>query len=329
MARPRSEKVKELGQRLAARLSDGFYRPGERFLSNRAIAAKFDVSYQTADRLVREMVRAGLLERRAGSGTYVPGPRSAIKGVQLFFHPRAQRESSFGARLLQALTARLERDHIDWKLAWTGKAPALLPGLFPVIWESPDSLRACVREKRSALLLNDQPPLGMDSVFVDSVATDDFSGGACAAQLLQQRAGAGSGFAVLSGPKDDTRSMRRVAGFTSMLKAQVISAGGWFFENGFRTAAAVLKRKPAGVFCCNDRLAEGLLAYCGTRKITAPQVVGFDDAPVAERLNLTTIAIPWEELISGSLAVIKKRLSGDASTSSQQVFMPRPVVRGL
>jgi DNA-binding LacI/PurR family transcriptional regulator len=32
-------------------------------------------------------------------------------------------------------------------------------------------------------------------------------------------------------------------------------------------------------------------------------VIGFDDAPVAERLDFTTIAIPWEDVASAAVAV--------------------------
>src|SRR5690606_31690307 len=100
MARPRSEKVKQVKARLVARIHDGLHRPGDRFMSNRAIAEQFQISYQTADRLVRELCDEGLLVRRAQSGTYLPGERATRVGAQLVFHRRARRMGSFGARLL-------------------------------------------------------------------------------------------------------------------------------------------------------------------------------------------------------------------------------------
>jgi DNA-binding LacI/PurR family transcriptional regulator len=83
------------------------------------------------------------------------------------------------------------------------------------------------------------------------------------------------------------------------------------------------------VFCCNDQLADALIRWCRDHQLAQPPVVGFDDAPVAERLNLTTISIPWDELIDGVARVVKRRLGGDRSASSQQIFNPRPVIRSF
>lgn len=330
MPRPRSDKVEEIKQRLITRLRDGFYRAGDRFLSNRAVAQKFGVSYQTAHRLVSELCAEKWLERRPASGTYIPGGKARGEGAQLIFHPRARRAESFGARLLAALRQRLQRDRIPFRVAFLDdKRPALLNGFFPVIWESPAAVKACASEGRSALLLNDRPPSGMQAVYIDSVSTDDFSGGVCAAQLLQQKSAARQGFAILSGPADDERSNRRVEGFRSVVRAGVVAAGGWYFEDGYRSAGDALRRGPRGIFCCNDRLAEAVIDYCKRRSIACPPLVGFDDAPVAEKLNLTTIAIPWDELSGAAAEVIKRRLNGDTATSSHQMFMPRPVIRGL
>jgi hypothetical protein len=330
MARPRSERVDEVKAKLALRLREGFYRPGDRFLSTRAVATKFNVCYQTAHRLIQELCRDGVLERRAASGTYIPGNKNVCAGVQLIFHPRSRREDSFGARLLGALLARLERERIKWSLDWTeSRRVKLAPDLFPVIWESDAAMRACLKQRRSALLLNDQPRPGMESVFIDSVTADDFSGGASAAQLLLQRAGRAGNLAVVGGPAEDIRSRQRVEGFKSVARATVVTSGGWFFEHGYRAAKTVLKKKPKGIFCCNDRVAEAIISFCQQQKVACPPIVGFDDAPIAEKLNLTTIAIPWEELVSGAIAVIRKRMSGDNGTASHQIFMPRPVIRKL
>src|SRR5436190_10971201 len=110
MPRPRSEKVEEIKAKLITRLREGFYRAGDRFLSNRAVAQKFGISYQTAHRLVSELCAEEWLERRPASGTYIPGGKSRGDGVQFIFHKRATRAGSFGARLLAALCARLDRE---------------------------------------------------------------------------------------------------------------------------------------------------------------------------------------------------------------------------
>ena len=174
--------------------------------------------------------------------------------------------------------------------------------------------------RRFLLVLNDTPPPGLASSYVDSVACDDFSGGAAAAELLR---GAGQTPAVLAGPEDDHRSRQRVAGFRSVsTKAKVFWAESWDAEAAAKLAPRIAKGRFAGVFCCSDRLAEGLV----TNGVAAA-VVGFDDAPVAEALNLTTIAIPWQEMVAGAVDIIRRRMNGHTGAAAKLIFAPRPVMR--
>ena len=85
-------RVQQVHDVLAMHLQSGQYQPGERFLSNRALAERYQVSYQTADRLLRDLVTQGLLERRAQSGTYVSGEAQALRGVSLVLHPRGSKK---------------------------------------------------------------------------------------------------------------------------------------------------------------------------------------------------------------------------------------------
>jgi DNA-binding LacI/PurR family transcriptional regulator len=199
----------------------------------------------------------------------------------------------------------------------------------PIIWELPDVTAECVRRECQAILINNRPASGLESLYIDSVSTDDFSGGACAAQLLRDRTGRERGFAVVTGPEDDRRSVLRTQGFTSVVGASAVRAGSWFFDHGYRAAEQAVRRGKAGIFCVNDQLASGVVQWCVERKRKCPPIVGFDDAPVAERLNLTTIGLPWDEIVGGVVSCAKRRLAGDRSTSSHQLFQPRPVIRGF
>jgi DNA-binding LacI/PurR family transcriptional regulator len=105
-------------------------------------------------------------------------------------------------------------------------------------------------------------------------------------------------------------------------------AGGWFVEHGLAHANEVLSRRPDGVFCCNDRLAEALIrSLPPLEAVSRPMIIGFDDAPIAAALQLNTIAIPWDELVSAAVKMIKTRLSGDRSAAIHQVVAPQPVRR--
>lgn len=324
MPRPRSEAIIQVKEKLIARLQDGYHPPGKRFFSNRGLAQQFGVSYQTAHRLIRELEEEGLLERRAASGTFVAGPSRQLKGVNLIFHERARREGSFGGRLLDHLSRALTSAGIDMKVSWSrgGEAPAHDDLRLPVLWECDAALAAFAESRRFLVVLNDSPPPGLASGFIDSVATDDFSGGAAAAELLR-KIGPPRRLAALAGPKTDRRSRLRVEGFHYHApKADVFWAESWFGEGARRLAPRIAERNYAGVFCCNDRLAEALLSTG-----TTSAVIGFDDAPVAERLNLTTIAIPWKEFVDGAVDIVRRRLGGDTGVAARLIFAPRPVIR--
>lgn len=325
MPRPRTAKVHEAKARIQARLKEGFHRPGQRFLSNRAVAQAYGLSYQTAHRLMTELQAEGWLARAPGSGSYVPGPAHQLRGVALVFHARARRAGSLGAQLLDVVREALRGAAVPCTVAEAATEPPA--DLLPVFWECPESAAAVGRQRRFAVLLNDRPPAGLGATVVDSFSVDDYSGGAAAAQILAARGGRRR-FAVLAGPARDSRSGLRVRGFVDHApKCEVVSAGTWFAEEAGPAARRVARGGFEAVFCCNDRLAAALLAACADLRQPRPKVVGFDDAPVAESLDLTTIAIPWERFAAGIVELARRRLAGDTATASQQIFAPHPVMR--
>jgi len=318
MGRGRSVRIEQVKERLRRRLSDGHYEPGERFLSNRALAERYDLSYQTADRLIREFCSEGLLERRPCSGTYIPGNRAHRDGVELFFSERARKVGSFGWRLQQELRNNLAHRSIPCRVVW--EVAELHPKWFTVTWEA--QLPAGTR----CLALNRRPDFGLESLHMDSVCVDDFGGGACAAQIILVTLGRMGPYTIIGGPADDQRSKERARGFQSVLSAPVIHAG-WHRDDGYRVASQVLSEKPTAVFCANDRLAEGFLAYCDDHAIERPKVVGFDDHPVAESLDLTTIAIPWGDLVRAACDIIARRMIDFSGNCIYLAVSPRPIVR--
>lgn len=326
--RQRSDKVAALKAKLIARLNDGFHRPGDRFLSNRAVAERYEISYQTAHRLISELCAEEYLERRPASGTYIAGHSAPLKGVELWFSMRAQRKGSFGAHLLEQLKKALVAHGIPHRIQWNSESSTPAADWYAVVWECPGVLPGIIAARRYMLLLNHRPQPGLEASLIDAIAVDDFSAGVCAAQVLLAQCPSGRQFAVVAGPREDPRSLLRVAGFQSRLPfAKTISAGGWYFEDGMRVAKQAIETGADGVFCVNDRLAEAILAHCRELKVKPPPVIGHDNAPVAEELHLTTIEIPWDEMISAAINVIQQRLSGDSTAARQIILAQRPVFR--
>lgn len=329
MARPRSTRVTEIKAKLIARIRDGFHRPGEPFLSNRALADRYGVSYQTAHVLMEELVGEGWLKRTPSSGTFIAGSEEKLVGAQLIFSPRARTPGSFGANLLQRMAHVLRDSGLPFVQSWAEGDVRMRARHLPVLWECSHLLDHFAKARRFCLLLHDAPPPGLAASYVDAVRTDDFSGGVCAAQVLIQKLGHAQGLAVLTGPKNDRRSIQRVEGFlTAAPSARLIPSGGWFLEHGRAAASALLKDNFRGVFCCNDRLAQGVLTEYEARGLASvPPIVGFDNAPIAEALHLSTIAIPWEQFAAEAVELVRNRLGGDTSPARQIILSLRPHIR--
>jgi DNA-binding LacI/PurR family transcriptional regulator len=138
-----------------------------------------------------------------------------------------------------------------------------------------------------------------------------------------------SGRRLIGGPASDPRSQSRIDSFRRIFpSAQVIEAGTWFFRSAVQKIAAPLSCLRAdALFCCSDRLAEAALICYQKLKITPPVVIGFDNAPVAEILGLSTIGIPWEEVARSASVVIKKRLDGRTDHANAIMLPPMPVMR--
>ncbi len=68
---------------LAREIQSGRYKPGQRFPSEAALVQRFRTSRITIGRALAELARRGLVDRIAGSGTYVraPGPVRATFGL--------------------------------------------------------------------------------------------------------------------------------------------------------------------------------------------------------------------------------------------------------
>ncbi len=320
-------RVAEVLREMEERIRSGRVLAGDRFPSTRSICRRHGVSYQTAHRLVSELADRGWLVKRRGSGTYVAGGGAGRREAVLVLHPRARREGSFGHRLRLELEAELARAGVPWRTLYARRAPRAGRNEYQVVWEAETGGLSGSGRPAYALLINQSPPAGLAATVMDAVGMDDFSGGRCAAQILERRHGRGGRHVVVAGPKGDGRSEARVAGFRSLLpEARVVWAGGWDRRHGAAVRDRVARGGTQGVFCANDRLAS---AFVGPGKAGRPaySVVGFDDAPVAAELGITTVAIPWKELARAAVEVVRRRVRGDTRTAGRLILAPRPVER--
>jgi DNA-binding LacI/PurR family transcriptional regulator len=73
---------KRIRRQIEMQIRRGELTPGHRLPGERDLASQFGVSQMTANRALHELVHAGWLERRIGSGTYVSAPDKLPTGGQ-------------------------------------------------------------------------------------------------------------------------------------------------------------------------------------------------------------------------------------------------------
>ena len=329
MGRRPGGEIEKIRGTLRVMVSDELRRAGQRFVSARYISQRFKVSYQTAHRLLTELELDGLIIRRAGSGSFIAGQKRTLRCALLIFASRAKRPGSFGDLLLRELVAKLEAMAVPFEVTFRSTTLKQVgEDVYPVIWELPRLIHELSANYRFSLVVHDKPPAGIGSLFTDSISVDDFGGGITAGQVVSRYSPKRP--VVIGGPASDARSRSRIAGFRLVFPAaQVIEAGTWFFRAAVRAIAAPLNSlRPDALFCCSDRLAEAAMIFYQNSKLPLPLVIGFDNAPVAENLGLSTIGIPWREIAHAAGAVIKKRLDGRTDHASAIVLPPVPMLRG-
>ncbi len=137
---------------------------------------------------------------------------------------------------------------------------------------------------------------------------DHHQGGVLAAQALlkmQHRK-----FAVISGPSTAPDNVTRIAGFMAELARQGVKAGAVVMlesdfspEGGWASARSLASsgHEFTALFCANDEMAVGALAYFQQAGISVPgtiSVLGYDDTHSAEYSapQLTSVHIPWRQI---------------------------------
>ncbi|MCP9207114.1 GntR family transcriptional regulator [Streptomyces sp. NEAU-Y11] len=106
-----------VAERFRQRIADGEWSPGDRLPSRARLAEEYDVGDNVVRRAQELLIAQGLLEGRAGSGTYVAEPRERLRMVR-----SSMREESGGSPFRSDM-AGLNR-HGSWEHRTEAKVPA-------------------------------------------------------------------------------------------------------------------------------------------------------------------------------------------------------------
>ena len=363
---PIASRHEQVSRQLRDDLVTGRYGEEGRLPSEAELARRFSVSRPTIARALLSLAEEGLVERRAGSGTF-----AKLTGT----NKQASRTSRVLALLIPDLgnteifqviggeIASLARVH-DYTLIWGGSGEAKLDadprhqhaeelcrqfidrkvsGVFFAPYELvPETDEV---NRRLATMLRDAgiPVILLDRDFVpypfrsdfDLVGIDNVAGGYILAQHLLNFGCRRLHFVAfpLSAPTINAR----IAGVREALESSRIEPDpGWVHFGSFDDESFVRSllsgRRPDAFICGNDHTAALLLRALHQNAVDVPKdvrVVGFDDVNFAALVSpaLTTARQPCNELAVTAFHAMLERQAEPNLPPRHMMIMPQLVAR--
>ncbi|SRR6266498_235524 len=192
------------------------------------------------------------------------------------------------------------------------------------------------------LLSNDINVVALDrrvsEVEIDSVRSDSEEGAYRLVKLLIELGH--KQIAVVTGPRDVSTSIDRVAGYrralaeAGLIENELIYYGEFNQDSGyeFTQQAMMHSPKPTAIFGVNNFITIGIIKALRDLMMDVPgdvSVVGFDDLPESMLLSpfLTVAAQPAYEMGRTAAELLLKRISGELTGEPQKLVLPTQVIQ--
>jgi LacI family transcriptional regulator len=356
-------KHRDISQQLLAEIATGNYASSGRLPTEVQLVKRFQVSRPTVARALRDLEAEGLIERRAGSGTYLRGPqaKASFQRQLGLLIPNLGTTEIF--EVICGELANLARAH-GHTLLW-GDAMLSHSG-HPLSKE--DAVKLCDQFIEQAVAgvyfapferLSDQEKInqhiadrltkaGIPLVLLDRdllpfprrsnfdlVGIDNLAGGCLLAEHLI-KLGARR-LAFVAQPHMAPTINARIAGVREALAAHHLEDRPDWINVGNPEDLKFARSLTGGsrwdaLVCANDLIAAQLLRLFEKDKVRVPRdlrLVGFDDAKYASLLgvSLTTMRQPCREIAIAAFCAMKERITDPTLPARSVLLTPQLVVR--
>ncbi len=330
---------------------------GDRFMTVRKLARRFDVSLTTAHKVTKRLKAEGLLVGDSTNPAVISSKvarhiATADKGAPCRLGLLVTNITSpfFGSLCRHVQRAALELDYqvlvassgydfqreqqaINSFLEIGAEGILICPGLAD---ECADLYRSLMKRGIRIVFASRR----VSGIEADSVVAHDFAGGALVAGHFLSLGYNSLGYLAFGGQlKRDSR----LSGFRSMLLEEGIElperlmadADGWDIKCGYRAMTQLMERanRPRAVFAFNDLLAIGAMHYCRDHDMAVPQqvaIAGFDNLPESQVTSptLTTIDYPVESMARVAVQSLIDRIREPGERPPHHILLePHLVVR--
>jgi len=354
---------REISRQLLAEIAEKKFDASGRIPSEAQLVKRFGVSRPTISRALRDLQADGLIERKAGSGTYLKGaakPPPAARQLGLLVPERGSTEifelvcgelSSlarasdyallFGGPSLPSQEGDMSDRHslamcdhfIEQQVMGVFFAPfEAIPNRAEINQRIAESL---AKAGIPVVLLDRDIAMFPARSEMDLVATDNFAGGFMAAEHLI-RLGC-SRIAFAARPAHAPTVDARIAGAReALLRHGLQIADDWVQigapENLSFVRSRIAERGWDALLCANDLTAAQIMRSLEKCEVKVPRdlrVVGFDDAKYATLLgvSLTTVHQPCRDLAIAAFRALRDRIAEPTIPTRGFLLTPRLVVR--
>lgn len=358
-------KHREISRRLRADIAGGRYAAGGRLPSEPQLVKQFGVSRPTIGRALLDLQNEGLIERHAGSGTYVRGggPAAAAASTRQLglLIPGLGTTEIF--ELICGELASLARVH-EYSVLWGGsthprhdtdaslehaeelcqqfierKVSGVFFAPYELMPEQEQANRRLAVSLRQAgipvvLLDRDLMPFPGRSDF-DLVGLDNMAGGYLLAEHLIKLGCRRLRF--VARPRSAPTVDARIAGVREALVRHKLDADPGWLHTGDPADVKFVRKLTAGkqadaFICANDDTAAVLMRSLEAGGVKVPRdvrVVGFDDAKYATLISppLTTVHQPCRDLAVIAFRAMLERIAEPTLPARSFALTPRLVVR--
>ncbi|MGQ0561217.1 MAG: GntR family transcriptional regulator [Gemmatimonadota bacterium] len=334
-------KHRQVYRALEREIRSGHWQPGERLPSEAGLVRTFGASRITVGRAVRDLQRAGLVERRAGSGTYVKGvSRQTQKhsfgllipdlGETEIFEPMCQGMMAWPVAREHALlwgsvsgpeTSKEER---AWQLCQQYIERGVSGVFFAPLELTPDKdevncrIAAALEEAGMPVVLLDRTVLPYpERGDHDLVGIDNRRAGYVITEHLLRQGCRRISFVGVQHAAATVDA--REAGYREALYAWELPIDRTLVHRidaarATEVATIMAANRPDAIVCANDRTAAHLMRTLLELGHSVPRdvrLVGIDDLDYASLLPvpLTTLRQPTRQIGAAALAVMLDRLA--------------------
>lgn len=357
-----SVRFPEIARQLRDEVLASRYGSAGRLPSETQLVRRFGVSRPTVARALKVLVDEGLLERRAGSGTFVCNgvkTKTSNKLLALLI-PGLGNTEIF--QLICGEIASLARMN-DYGLVWGGSdQPRLDPelslqqtrqlclqfidrGVAGVFFAPHEFVKEKEFSREMAEMLRDAgiPVVLLDRDLTsfpnrsdfDLIAIDNFAGGYLLAEHLLKLGCKRIHF--VAKPLSASTVEARIAGVREAFARRNLNPGPNWIHFGDPEDKKFVRNlagptRPDAFICANDHTAALLLRELHQCRVSVPgdvRVVGFDDVKFATLVSppLTTMQQPCREIAHTAFRIMMERLSDASCPPCLSVLTPRLVVR--